>query len=65
MKTHPYLVPRSKMDGNREVGEAAQGFGPAADAWQLFHDKCREVVDSIDGPGLVLDMHGNVREGGH
>ena len=53
------------MDGNREVGEAAQGFGPAADAWQLFHDKCREVVDSIDGPGLVLDMHGNVREGGH
>ena len=48
------------MDANREIEEAAQGHAEAEDAWNLFHSTCRDVMDSIQGNGLVIDIHGQV-----
>lgn len=72
----PYVVinhlHRSKLDANREIGEAAQGDPIAESAWLEFHDfiqeaqtkilsKHGEVVNTkseVAIKGLLLDVHG-------
>ena len=49
------------MDYNREVEEAAQGCGNAIDAYNDYHTKLLEKVNSFVGRGLVIDLHGQVR----
>ena len=54
-----YALRRGKLDANREIEQAAQGWPDAEEAYRLYHDKCREVVDSVPAPGLIIDLHGN------
>mmetsp|Transcript_26709 Transcript_26709/g.38691 ORF Transcript_26709/g.38691 Transcript_26709/m.38691 type:complete len:450 (+) Transcript_26709:129-1478(+) len=72
----PYLIinelHRSKMDANREIGEAAFGNAIAESAWTKFHEYINEAQSnvqtkfgtvknkaSIEGVrGLVFDVHG-------
>mmetsp|Transcript_7156 Transcript_7156/g.9171 ORF Transcript_7156/g.9171 Transcript_7156/m.9171 type:complete len:457 (-) Transcript_7156:91-1461(-) len=72
----PYLIinelHRSKMDANREIGEAAFGNAIAESAWTKFHEYINEAQThiqtefdtvyneaSIEGVrGLVFDVHG-------
>mmetsp|Transcript_7155 Transcript_7155/g.9168 ORF Transcript_7155/g.9168 Transcript_7155/m.9168 type:complete len:457 (-) Transcript_7155:91-1461(-) len=72
----PYLIinelHRSKMDANREIGEAAFGNAIAESAWTKFHEYINEAQSSIQTEfgtvtntasiegvrGLVFDVHG-------
>jgi len=53
---------RSKLDPNREIGEAAQGDPTAIAAWHRFHDSAQKACDTVmkkNGVGLLLDIHGH------
>jgi hypothetical protein len=54
------ILDRSHLDPNRDIDQAAQGNAEAEDAYNLFHSTVQNVVDSIQGRGLLIDMHGNV-----
>jgi hypothetical protein len=61
----PYLVlcrlGRTKLDANREIGEAAQGNAGAEIAWREWHgflQAARAAVES-GGTGLYIDLHGH------
>lgn len=61
----PYVVVchlhRSKLDANRDEGEAAQGDASALRAWRAWHafvEEARAEVEERFGAGLVLDIHG-------
>ena len=52
---------RSKMDPNREVGEAACGDADAIDHWTAYHDfidDASEDVELVWGKGIFIDLHG-------
>jgi hypothetical protein len=53
---------RTKLDANRDVGEAAQGHPDATTAWNDYHGfveaAIRAVVDRF-GRGLYIDLHGH------
>jgi len=56
------LLARTKLDANREVGEAADGDANAAAAWAEFHDGLETAAQHIEttyGGGLLLDLHGH------
>lgn len=53
---------RSRLDANREIGEAACGNGAAQEAWRDYHEfievaKARIVADQQ--PGWYTDLHGH------
>ena len=53
---------RTKLDPNRDIGEAALGNDEAERAWREYHgfiDMARETVATDHGAGLYLDMHGH------
>jgi hypothetical protein len=53
---------RTKLDPNRDIGEAALGNGAAEEAWREYHgfiEMAREAVIGTAGAGLYLDMHGH------
>lgn len=53
---------RTKLDPNREIGEAAEGNVFAEHAWREYHDfigRARESVTASAGAGLFLDIHGH------
>jgi hypothetical protein len=53
---------RTKLDANREVGEAAQGNGEAIQAWTEYHafvDQAARDVLTRSGRGLYVDLHGH------
>jgi len=55
---------RTKLDPNREIGEAAQGSPPAERAWREYHafiDSASAEVEALGG-GLYIDMHGHGHE---
>ncbi len=55
-------VHRSKLDANREIGEAAQGNPYAELAWMEFQDlivTARSAVSGDFGKGLYFDIHGH------
>lgn len=63
---YPHLVinrlHRSKLDANREIGEAAGGHPLAEQAWSDFHaflDSASSRVEAVYGKGLYLDLHGH------
>ena len=74
--TIPFVVinhlHRSKLDANREIGEAAQNNTIAENAWYAFHDFVQEAQNRIESyygtatndnglvgiKGLLLDVHG-------
>jgi hypothetical protein len=53
---------RTKLDANREVGEAAQGNADAIEAWNDYHgflEQATRAVASASGRGLYIDLHGH------
>jgi hypothetical protein len=53
---------RTKLDPNREIGEAAQESPYAENAWREFHhfiEVAERVVAAEFGEGLYLDLHGH------
>lgn len=56
------LLHRSKMDPNRLEEEAAQGNHEAVGAYRDFHARIAKVVESLEGPGLLLDFHGQAHK---
>ena len=50
-------VLRSKLDPNREVGQAAQGNRIAEEAYNDFHGFIRRAREAV-GRGILFDMHG-------
>ncbi len=59
---------RSKLDANRALPEAAQGFPAAEAAWSEYHaaigNATQRAVASACGSALVLDMHGQAHAHG-
>jgi hypothetical protein len=62
----PHLVivhlRRTKLDANREVGEAAQGQAAAIQAWTEYHGFITQALTSSSvqmGRGLYIDLHGH------
>lgn len=56
---------RSKLDANREIGEAAEGNRIAERAWREYHgfiDAARQYVEAEHGSGLYVDLHGHGHE---
>ena len=55
-----YLFYRSKLDPNREIKEAAEGDPLAKKAYNIYHDYIRDARTTLgeEGPGLILDIHG-------
>ena len=56
------LLRRTKLDANREIGEAAQGNAAAAQAWTEYHafiDTATHQVQAQSGIGLYIDLHGH------
>lgn len=53
---------RTKLDANREIGEAAQGDAEAETAWREFHRFVEDAKDAVnreyDG-GFYIDLHGH------
>jgi hypothetical protein len=65
----PHLVlchlKRTKLDANREVGDAAQGNGEAARAWTEYHvflELATRDVEQRTRSGLYVDLHGHGHE---
>jgi len=54
---------RSRMDPNRNEEEGAQGRPLAQWAYHEFHGKIAQVKSQMDGPGLLLDFHGQTHAG--
>ena len=58
----PYLIManlhRSKMDPNRPVLQAAQGNSVSELAYKEYHEFIRSAKQEVEGPGLVIDLHG-------
>jgi N-formylglutamate amidohydrolase len=53
---------RTKLDPNREIGEAAQGNPFAENAWQEFHGFLEIATGSVAkgyGSGFYIDIHGH------
>jgi len=53
---------RTKLDPNRDIGDAALGNPEAERAWREYHgfiDMAKEDVTAEPGTGLYLDMHGH------
>jgi hypothetical protein len=53
---------RRKLDGNREIIEAANGNTNAENAWYEFHnftESAKKSVTESFGKGLYLDIHGH------
>lgn len=52
---------RSKLDGNRGIGVAAQGDPNAELAWKAFHQFIDDAKKQVakNGAGLLIDVHGN------
>jgi len=53
---------RTKLDPNREIGEAALGDPNAERAWREYHaliDSAKARVVADNGAGFYLDMHGH------
>jgi hypothetical protein len=53
---------RSKLDANREIGEAAQGNLLAQDAWadwHMFIEAAKDTILAQYGHGLYIDLHGH------
>lgn len=56
---------RSKVDCNREIGEAAQGNVLATQAHTEFHGFITQACDAVEkksGAGLYIDLHGHRHE---
>jgi hypothetical protein len=56
------LLDRKKLDGNRDLEEAADGNEYAEDAWYAFHEFIEAAKDSITAQydaGLYIDLHGH------
>ena len=51
---------RSKVDANRDLGEAAFGNADAGLAWKEYHDFIDKAKRSITGRVLYVDIHGQV-----
>lgn len=63
---HPHVIisrlKRTKLDPNREIGEAAQQNQYAEQAYREFHayiDSAKAEVEREYGKGLYLDLHGH------
>merc|ERR1712055_785995 len=54
---------RSRMDPNRNEEEGAQGRPLAQWAYHEFRGKIAQVKSQMDGPGLLLDFHGQTHAG--
>ncbi len=52
---------RSKIDANRDIGQAAQSDPEAEAVYNEYHDRIKEIQSSAEGRGLLVDVHGMVR----
>lgn len=58
---------RSKLDANRDQGEACQGDPGALEAWRAWHaflDTAKASVERQHGTGLFVDVHGQTHPEG-
>jgi hypothetical protein len=62
----PHLVichlRRTKLDANRDVGEAAEGQPSMIAAWGEYHDFIEQAIGEVQragGRGFYLDLHGH------
>lgn len=56
------LLRRTKLDANRDVGEAAQGQADAVRAWTDYHGFIETAIGRVrggNGRGLYIDLHGH------
>ena len=60
---------RDKLDVNRAVessskggrlNEGDQGFADARTVYDLYHGKLAEIKSSLNGRGVLFDIHGQV-----
>lgn len=63
---YPHLIinhlDRRKLDGNRNIGEAADGDDLAEQAWLDFHtfiSAAKACVTDVYGKGFFVDLHGH------
>jgi len=52
---------RSKLDPNREIGEASCGDADSEDHWHAFHDFVDDASTCVEaewGKGVFIDLHG-------
>jgi hypothetical protein len=63
---YPHLIinhlDRRKLDGNRNIGEAADGDALAEQAWLDFHtfiSAAKTCVTDVYGKGFFVDLHGH------
>lgn len=49
---------RIKLDPNREINEATFGDPIAVVAYNEYHNFISQAKNSLNGPGLLLDIHG-------
>jgi len=62
----PYFVigrlHRTKVDFNRPILEAAQNDKSAEQAYSDYHQSIEAVRNRFEGPGLVIDLHGQTNK---
>lgn len=63
---HPHIIlnklARTKLDANREIGEAALGNPEAEAAWYEYHNFIQAAKDSCNidfGSAIFIDLHGH------
>ena len=55
-----FVYPRTKLDPNRPIEEAAQNDPYSMAAWTAFHGYI-ELSKEVMGRGILFDVHNQVR----
>ncbi len=55
------ITSRQTLDVNREINEAAQTCSNAEQAYTLYHNQIRSIINGFtQGKGILFDIHGQV-----
>ena len=55
--------PVTSTSSGGKLNEGDQGYGPAREVYDLFHGKLAEIKSSLNGRGILFDIHGQVTMG--
>ena len=58
-------INRSKCDANRDIVQASMGDPDSEEVYNEFHDLIKELQQNLSGRGLLVDVHGMVRDRGN
>ena len=53
---------RSKCDANRDIMQASMGDPGSEEVYNEFHNIIKELQQNLSGRGLLVDVHGMVRD---